>query len=477
MSDSRFLMQSTLSLKNMDWFFVYTKLAKGESHHVLLESGQRGRYSIIGLTPFAILKGKDEQLTVETKAGVETYKGDLLPLMREWLRRYEVETLYEDVPFKGGAIGFFSYDLVRQYEELPKVAADDLNTYDLYFYLFDDLFVIDHEKELLYLYTHYVAGEEEAARDRLERYEQQWLSAAEERDTKRLSLKQITTSVEKSPFSEAAFVSAVETIRESIRKGDVFQVNLTVRQAEPLKTEPLHIYEKLREVNPSPYMAYMHSPEFQIVSGSPELLVKKSGTSVSTRPIAGTRSRGVDRAEDEKLANTLRENEKERAEHMMLVDVERNDFGRVCEYGTIEVDELLVIEKYSHVMHIVSNVRGTLAKQYDAYDLIRAMFPGGTITGAPKLKTMEMLEHLEPVRRGIYTGSIGWLGYNGDMELNVVIRTLIAKDGVAYVQAGAGIVVDSNPQAEYKESLKKAAALWQAKQLSEAECGLCGEEM
>ena len=475
MSESRFLLRSTLSIENIDWFSIYTKLAAEEQHHVLLESGQRGRFSIIGLTPFAILKGKDQQLTVETEAGVTSYEGDLLTNMREWLRPYDMGEQNEDVPFTGGAIGFFSYDLVRQFEKLPKVAADDLNTYDLYFYVFDDLFIVDHKEQTLHLFTHYIDGEEETARARLKRYEQQWLSMANEPTIERSLLKEIVSLAEKSPFSEAAFISASEMIKDSIQQGDVFQVNLTVRQAEPLHTEPMHIYEKLREVNPSPYMAYLQSPEFQIVSGSPELLVKKSGQEVSTRPIAGTRSRGFDSEEDERLANTLKENEKERAEHMMLVDVERSDLGRVCEYGTIEVDELLVIEKYSHVMHIVSNVRGILAKEYDSYDLIRAMFPGGTITGAPKVRTLEMLEELEPVRRGIYTGSIGWLGFNGDMELNVVIRTLIAKDGIAYVQAGAGIVVDSNPKAEYKESLKKAAALWRAKQLSEEECRERGE--
>jgi para-aminobenzoate synthetase component 1 len=216
-------------------------------------------------------------------------------------------------------------------------------------------------------------------------------------------------------------------------------------------------------------MSYMQTEEFHIVSCSPELLVKKAGDEISTRPIAGTRSRGKDDQEDQQLADELIHNEKERAEHVMLVDLERNDLGRVSEYGTVHVDEFMVIEKYSHVMHIVSNVKGKLARNKDFVDIVDAVFPGGTITGAPKVRTMEIIEELEPVRRGIYTGSIGWIGFNGDMELNIAIRTMIIQDGQAYVQAGAGVVIDSNPKHEYKESLKKAIALWKAKEQSENE--------
>jgi para-aminobenzoate synthetase component 1 len=216
-------------------------------------------------------------------------------------------------------------------------------------------------------------------------------------------------------------------------------------------------------------MSYFQTPDFQFVSASPELLVKKNDTDLSTRPIAGTRSRGKDDKEDQELASTLINNEKERAEHVMLVDLERNDLGRVSAYGSVEVDELMVIEKYSHVMHIVSNVKGRLADQYDLYDVIRATFPGGTITGAPKVRTMEIIEELEPVRRGIYTGSIGWIGFDENMELNIAIRTMVCKDGQAHVQAGAGIVIDSVPSNEYKESLKKARALWRALETSEEE--------
>jgi para-aminobenzoate synthetase component 1 len=286
-----------------------------------------------------------------------------------------------------------------------------------------------------------------------------------------LSYERIHHVAEKSEvsMSEAAFSDATTRVHEYIGQGDVFQVNLSVRQSQRLQTHPMHIYEQVRKINPSPYMSYMQTEEFHIVSCSPELLVKKAGDEISTRPIAGTRSRGKDDQEDQQLADELIHNEKERAEHVMLVDLERNDLGRVSEYGTVHVDEFMVIEKYSHVMHIVSNVKGKLARNKDFVDIVDAVFPGGTITGAPKVRTMEIIEELEPVRRGIYTGSIGWIGFNGDMELNIAIRTMIIQDGQAYVQAGAGVVIDSNPKHEYKESLKKAIALWKAKEQSENE--------
>lgn len=268
-------------------------------------------------------------------------------------------------------------------------------------------------------------------------------------------------------FSGDAFESAIHKIQHYIEQGDVFQVNLSVRQAKKLSAAPIAMYEAVRSFNPSPYMAYIESEDFAVVSGSPELLVKRKNNELSTRPIAGTRPRGASEEQDVALANELIEHEKERAEHVMLVDLERNDLGRVSKYGTVEVNEFMVIEHYSHVMHIVSNVRGEIAQGKTNADVIRAMFPGGTITGAPKIRTMEIIEELEPVRRGLYTGSIGWIGYTGDLELNIVIRTAYIQDGIAYIQAGAGIVIDSIPENEYIESMNKAKAMWQAKAMAE----------
>ncbi|CAM4207865.1 anthranilate synthase component I [Bacillus paramycoides] len=447
----------------LDFFKQYKFLSQDKPQHILLESGRGGRYNIVGLDPVAVIQGKNETLHI-SESGKETIEhGNPLDLMQEYMEKWKTDYNPKYPPFQGGAIGYFSYDCIRYIEKLPTLAEDDINIPDIFFLLFDDVFVYDQKEKVLWIITHYV-DEHKEAEERLNEWKDLWMKEASEVT---MSFKCPEEKNEAVAFTEEGFMKAVERIQEYIGAGDVFQVNLSTRQERTLHTHPLEIYTSLREINPSPYMGYLELGDFQIVSGSPELLIKKQGKEVSTRPIAGTRSRGASEQEDEELAKELIENEKERAEHVMLVDLERNDLGRVCKYGTVEVDEFMVIEKYSHVMHIVSNVRGEVEEDKDAFDLVKAVFPGGTITGAPKIRTMEIIEELEPVRRGIYTGSIGWIGYSGDTELNIVIRTLLAKDGQAHVQAGAGIVIDSNPKNEYKESLKKAIALWRAKESSE----------
>ncbi|MED0906029.1 aminodeoxychorismate synthase, component I [Bacillus nitratireducens] len=447
----------------LDFFKQYKFLSKNKPQHILLESGRGGRYNIVGLDPVAVIQGKNETLHIR-ESGKETIKrGNPLDLMQEYMEKWKTDYNPEYPPFQGGAIGYFSYDCIRYIEKLPSLAEDDLNIPDIFFLLFDDVFVYDQKEQVLWIITHYV-DEHEKAEERLNAWKDLWVKEAPKLT---MPFECPEKKNETVAFTEEGFIKAVERIQEYIGAGDVFQVNLSTRQERTLQTHPLEIYTSLREINPSPYMGYLELGDFQIVSASPELLIKKQGPEVSTRPIAGTRSRGANEQEDEELARELIENEKERAEHVMLVDLERNDLGRICKYGTVEVDEFMVIEKYSHVMHIVSNVRGEVEEGKDAFDLVKAVFPGGTITGAPKIRTMEIIEELEPVRRGIYTGSIGWIGYSGDTELNIVIRTLLAKDGQAHVQAGAGIVIDSNPKNEYKESLKKAIALWRAKESSE----------
>ncbi|MCU4987217.1 anthranilate synthase component I [Bacillus sp. AC79A.1] len=447
----------------LDFFKQYKFLSQDKPQHILLESGRGGRYNIVGLNPVAVIQGKGEKLHI-SESGKETIKkGNPLDLMQEYIEKWKTDYNPEYPPFQGGAMGYFSYDCIRYIEKLPSLAEDDLNIPDIYFLLFDDVFVYDQKEKVLWIITHYVDKHAEAE-ERLNEWKDLWTAEVPEVTMPFECPKKKNEAV---AFTEAGFMKAVERIQEYIGNGDVFQVNLSTRQERTLQTHPLEIYTSLRKINPSPYMGYLELGDFQIVSASPELLIKKQGQEVSTRPIAGTRSRGANEQEDQDLARELIENEKERAEHVMLVDLERNDLGRVCKYGTVEVDEFMVIEKYSHVMHIVSNVRGEVEEDKDAFDLVKAVFPGGTITGAPKIRTMEIIEELEPVRRGIYTGSIGWIGYSGDTELNIVIRTLLAKDGQAHVQAGAGIVIDSNPKNEYKESLKKAIALWRAKESSE----------
>ncbi|WP_100374733.1 aminodeoxychorismate synthase, component I [Bacillus sp. FJAT-45037] len=458
---------TSFSLGKDVWFDAYKQLVQGQPHHVLLESGRGGEYSIIGLEPFAIVEGKGDTLTFKQGESLEVRKGKLLDSLKEVMAAYHVDVMPNVPGFQGGAIGYLSYDVVREIEKLDQQAEDDLALPDLFFMLFHDVFIYEHKSEKMWAITHGKSEESDKFEQRLDRYTQLWQNSGSNKEW-RYEAKS-PTSTQTSSMSRGEFGEAVEKIKEYIAAGDVFQVNLSVRHSKAMTCEPMHVYETLRKLNPSPYMSYLHTPDVQFVSASPELLVKKQGMEVSTRPIAGTRSRGRNEQEDRELAASLIENEKERAEHIMLVDLERNDLGRVCEYGTVEVNELMVIEKYSHVMHIVSNVRGTLSEGYDLYELIRATFPGGTITGAPKVRTMEIIEELEPVRRGIYTGSIGWIGFNQEMELNITIRTMVCKDDQAHVQAGAGIVIDSNPKHEYAESLKKAKALWRALELSEDE--------
>ncbi|MDR7000287.1 aminodeoxychorismate synthase, component I [Neobacillus niacini] len=445
------------------FFSHYREIAADYNHHVLLESGRGGRYSIAAFNPEKMITGKNHQLIIQDGSHQEIINGNPLHLLKEWMGQYHVEKIAELPDFQGGAIGYISYDYGRYIEKLPELAKDDLELPEIYFLVFKEWFVFDHLTNELWLLILHEQGE--SVGERADLWESRWLE--------KVPTVEFAEKVSAPPESlevsmdEQQFMDAVRKIQHYIAQGDVFQVNLSVRQSKPIKVEAMEVYEQLRALNPSPYMGYFHTPEFQIVSGSPELLVKKNGSEVSTRPIAGTRSRGKNEAEDQELANELIENEKERAEHVMLVDLERNDLGRVCAYGTVEVNEFMVIEKYSHVMHIVSNVRGQLADDKNSFDVIDAVFPGGTITGAPKIRTMEIIEELEPVQRGIYTGSLGWLDFSGDMEFNIVIRTMLVKDGMAHVQAGAGIVIDSNPKHEYKESLKKAAALWRAKEMAE----------
>ena len=449
------------------FFYSFKKLVAHETQYVFLESGRGGRYSIAAMKPVAQMQTNAGQLQVSWSNGeVDLHTGEPLHALEKIVAQWQVERRLDLPEFQGGAIGFATYDYARSIERLPDIAKDDLQVPDLFFYLFDHWAVHDaktNEITLMKLASSTVDL-------------QQWLGQWQEvnvQDWERQFYKEQAVDVKPSTdelgvsFEKPDFEAAVRKIQEYIAAGDVFQVNLAVRQHQKLVAPPLSVYEAVRSFNPSPYMAYIASEDFAVVSGSPELLVKKDGENISTRPIAGTRPRGKDDAEDLALANELIQHEKERAEHVMLVDLERNDLGKVARYGTVEVDEFMVIEKYSHVMHIVSNVRGKIDPLKSNADVLRAMFPGGTITGAPKIRTMEIIEELEPVRRGLYTGSIGWLGYTGDMEFNIVIRTAFIQDGKAYIQAGAGIVIDSIPENEYIESLNKAKAMWQAKAMAE----------
>ncbi|WP_010279322.1 anthranilate synthase component I family protein [Paenibacillus senegalensis] len=468
----------------------------------VLESGKSGRYTFLGLEPIEILEGKDQRGLLKTADGQAVrLEGKPLRLLEKWMKPYRSPRLEAAPKFLGGCVGYFSYDIVRSLEKLPRQAKDDLPIPDYVFMRFEEVWVIDHRDRSLFCVVHHSAkgGQTETSdmenaylltAERAQAMKKWWDDTlgkkadqqAEKQYRQRVELWENLSYLKKQQvysfedefassiqpvFPKQDFIAAVHKIQNYIAEGDVFQVNLSVRQSKPLLADPTDIYEWLRILNPSPYMGLLRLPHFQMVSASPELLVQLEGATVRTRPIAGTRRRGANPEEDEALARELIENEKERAEHIMLVDLLRNDLGRVSEYGTVKVDELMVIESYSHVMHIVSEVKGQLAKGKSLYDVIASIFPGGTITGAPKIRTMEIVEELEPVRRGPYTGSLGWIDYNGNMELNIIIRTLLAVQGTAHVQAGAGIVIDSVPEKEYEESLNKAKALWKAIELSE----------
>ncbi|MGE7934321.1 anthranilate synthase component I family protein [Viridibacillus arvi] len=459
-------------MDKQSFFYAFKELVKSEQYHLLLESGRGGQQSVVGWNPMAVVRSTDDGILISWRDGQEEKRvGESLHLLEDLIAEYKLPANADFPDFQGGAAGFISYDYARKIENLPNLAEDDLQIPDLYFYLFDEWAVFDVVEEQVHLMklSSSDIDLEQRARD--------WQHAVESGLKSQMFAAGAATDVVHDvtklqvSLSSDVFEEAVRKVQNYIAQGDVFQVNLSVRQAKELGAEPMQMYEALRSFNPSPYMAFIHSPEFAVVSGSPELLVKKKGQELSTRPIAGTRPRGKDVVEDERLAQELIDNEKERAEHVMLVDLERNDLGRVSKYGTVEVNEFMVIERYSHVMHIVSNVRGIVDENCSNADVVRALFPGGTITGAPKIRTMEIIEELEKVRRGLYTGSIGWLGYNGDLELNIVIRTAFIKEEMAYIQAGAGIVIDSIPANEYIESLNKAKALWQAKAMAE-ECNV-----
>ena len=450
------------------FFYAYKTLTKEQPYNVFLESGRGGHLSVAAWNPIAIAKSVENGLQLHWRSGKqEVREGEALEEIEKLVSEYKIPIRYDLPDFQGGAIGFISYDYARKIEVLPNLTEDDLHIPDIYFHIYDCWAVLDVKTDTVTLMKISTCDVD------LVELERKYMEAAKEGMELRMfhpgtAMEVVEDSAElQVSVSSGEFESAVRKIQQYIAQGDVFQVNLSVRQSKQLKVSPIMMYEALRAFNPSPYMAYLQAPEFSVVSGSPELLVKKKGTELSTRPIAGTRPRGKSDAEDISLANELIENEKERAEHVMLVDLERNDLGRVSSYGTVEVDEFMVIERYSHVMHIVSNVKGTLRSGTTNTEIIRAMFPGGTITGAPKIRTMEIIEELEPVRRGLYTGSIGWLGFSGDLELNIVIRTAFIQDGMAHIQAGAGIVIDSVPSAEYVESLNKAKAVWQAKAMAE----------
>jgi len=450
----------------------------------LLESVEGGakwaRYSFIGTDPFLVLRLKKNKLTLEQGGAVESHVTDRpLQLLREKLRAYRSPAIAELPPFTGGAIGFFGYDLLQYYEKkLPPHDIDDLRMDDMQFMFCDQIIAFDHFKQQVLVVGNVHVAEGASDSEIAQAYEgtcraidetivrlQQPIPVTISRGAPPLDpdLGEISSNLTK-----AEFIDNVNKAKEYIRAGDIFQVVLSQRFHIETEVDPLHVYRVLRTMNPSPYMYYLKLDDEVIVGTSPELLVKVDNGKVETRPIAGTRPRGRTPEEDLQLEQELLADEKERAEHVMLVDLGRNDIGRVSTFGTVKCDSYMEIERYSHVMHIVSNVTGELAPDKDFYDAFLSCLPAGTVSGAPKLRAMEIIAELENEARGAYAGAIGYLGFSGSLNTCITIRTIIFKHGKAYVQAGAGIVWDSVPENEYQETVNKAKGMLKAIRSAEA---------
>lgn len=455
---------------------AFEKIA-GSGGAFLLESVEGGeriaRYSFLGSDPYLVFRSRGRTATLIEGAQsrqVDIPEGqDALSLLKELLVRYRfVET--PGLPrFCGGAVGFLSYDIVRFFEDLPSDTVDDLGVDDACFLFTDSLLIFDHVKHrMLVLCDARVMDDAGAAYDRAAaRIEE--LIACLRTPTPYQSTRGVPHGVRAEPnMAREQYEAAVARCKEYIAAGDAFQVVPSQRFTVRLQTDPFEVYRALRSVNPSPYMYYLDIGGRQVVGSSPEILVTVEDATVTVRPIAGTRPRGATPGEDARLEAELLADDKERAEHIMLVDLGRNDVGRVSEYGTVNVDELMVIERYSHVMHIVSNVSGSLRKDADAFDAMRACFPAGTLTGAPKVRAMEIIEELEPTRRGLYGGAVGYFSFNGDMDFAIAIRTMLVEGRRAYFQAGGGVVADSVPANEYQESVNKSRALLAAIEMAEA---------
>jgi len=453
---------------------AYMKISKGQSYTFLLESveqGEIGRYSFLGSNPSIIFKSKGNQVTISREGAVETFESDdALGELRKLMSVYTPVEV-EGIPvFHGGAVGYMSYDEVRSIETLPDGNPDELNLPDMYWVITDTILIFDHVRNRLMIVSNaHIRGDadsayEEAVRkiDALEVMLKQPLVVTEER----LHSGEVDRTI-RSNFTEQEYCEIVEKAKEYIRAGDIFQVVLSQRFERDVYTSPLNLYRALRCVNPSPYMILLQFPEFHLVGSSPEVMTQVMGGRCMVRPIAGTRPRGSTPQEDQEFEKDLMSDAKELAEHIMLVDLGRNDIGRVSKIGSVEPTRLKTVERYSHVMHIVSQVEGDMREDADAYDALKATFPMGTVSGAPKIRAMEIIDELETLRRGPYAGGCGYISFSGDMDTCILIRTMIVKDGVAYLQAGAGIVYDSDPAREYEETRNKAKAMFQAVEFAE----------
>ncbi|SMB98352.1 anthranilate synthase, component I [Thermanaeromonas toyohensis ToBE] len=447
---------------------LYLKLGVAPYSYLLesVEGGEKlGRYSFIGLDPLLVFRCRGFTCTIWQEGKEETFT-DPLGTLKELLQELQISHYPSDLPrFFGGLVGYFSYDFVRYLERIPITGKNDLQLPEAYLVLNRVLLIYDHVQrtvKVVCLARHDDPKDRSIAQERLNKI-LRFLNAPpklhlEEEVTYRWSRQSNLIS----NMTPQEFMTKVGKIKDYIAAGDCIQVVLSQRLELPFQGNPFGVYRRLRSINPSPYMFYLHFPEVKLVGSSPEMLVRVEDGLVETRPIAGTRRRGRDLLEDQKLAQELQANEKERAEHLMLLDLGRNDIGRVAVPGSVQVPQFMTVEYYSHVMHLVSSVTGRLAPGKTALDAFLACFPAGTVSGAPKVRAMEIIAELEPTLRGPYAGAVGYLGLNGNLDTCIAIRTIIFTGGKAFVQTGAGIVADSVPEAEYQETLNKARALLKA---------------
>ncbi len=456
---------------------TYVKLANAPYSYLFesVQGGEKwGRYSIIGLPCRTVMRARGTEASVERDGKVveRTRVDDPLEFVRAFKERYHMPQIANLPRFTGGLVGYFGYETVRFME--PKLGAldkpDDIDTPDIMLLVSDEVVVFDNLAGKLYVVIH-VNPQIEQAYDRACRRLDELVARL--RDAVRLpSIKPASKPISEtdfvSGFTRAPFEAAVERARDYIRDGDIMQVVLAQRLSIPFASTALDLYRALRTLNPSPYMYLVDMKDFHIVGSSPEILVRLEEDLVTLRPIAGTRRRGRDETDDQRLERELLSDPKERAEHLMLLDLGRNDVGRVAAVGSVQVTEQMLIERYSHVMHIVSNVIGRLRPGLDAIDVLRATFPAGTVSGAPKVRAMEIIDELEPVRRGVYSGAVGYISWSGNMDTAIAIRTAVIKNGMLYIQAGAGIVADSVPAYEWKETMNKARAIFRAVSMAAA---------
>ncbi len=449
---------------------AFKKIEAGKYSFLLesVEGGEKwGRYSFLGSEPTVIFKSKNGNIEITENGKTTKTKGDPIDALRDLLSRYKPVITAELPRFHGGAVGYFSYDIVRHVEDLPEIGVDDLGLWDALFMITDTVLVFDNvNHKIKIIYNAFVPDSKNAKKA----YDQ---AVKKIEDIVRILRKPVSLYKSKKPVKKGSpklksnfrpedYKKAVRKTKEYIKAGDIIQAVIAQRWKTKLDVDPFDLYRSLRVLNPSPYMFYLNTKTETLVGSSPEVMVRVEDGQVESRPIAGTRPRGKTEKEDLKLEKELLADPKERAEHIMLVDLARNDLGRISDTGTVKVDELMIIERYSHVMHIVSNVISNLSKRKDAFDVLKATFPAGTLSGAPKVRAMEIIEEMEPGRRGAYGGAVGYFSFSGNMDTCITIRTFVIKDGEINIQAGAGIVADSKPGKEYEECVNKVKALVRA---------------